>query len=486
MKLIAMMCLFAAPLFAQQACPRPEAGSPVEDPPELTSRNGTLETTLFFRSSQDAYSQTRYCYVTPHGAQSPTLRVNPGDTVILHLKNEAGQPGTSPMSGCKAAQMSPQSTNLHFHGLSIPPACHQDDVLNTLLPEGSAFDYRFTIPADQSPGLYWYHPHPHGFTEAQVLGGASGALIVQGLEQKAKERILILRDQLQPGQQLNYMEPGEESEKDVSINFVPVTAPLFTPATIKSSAGQREFWRVLNASADTYFDLEQPMDLIALDGASLPQVSHRNDILIPPGGRAEFLVTGANGQLISKAYDTGTGGEKTPRRVLANIVARGESFGVSTREARVIPAPPIQLKPVRTRRLYLSEDLEDVTDPKYYITEEGANPKLFDMMSDEPDITAEQGTVEDWLIENRAREAHTFHIHQLHFQLLERDGLPTDPILMDTIDLPFWKGDGPYPSVKLRMDFRSPLIVGTFVYHCHILEHEDNGMMGRIRIVRGK
>ena len=121
--------------------------------------------------------------------------------------------------------------------------------------------------------------------------------------------------------------------------------------------------------------------------------------------------------------------------------------------------------------------------PKYFITEEGAEQKVFDMMSDKPEITVEQGSVEDWMIENRAREAHTFHIHQLHFQVIERDGRSMEPIMMDTIDLPYWDGKGPYPSVRLRMDFRSPAIVCTFVYHCHILEHEDNGMMGRIRVV---
>ena len=122
--------------------------------------------------------------------------------------------------------------------------------------------------------------------------------------------------------------------------------------------------------------------------------------------------------------------------------------------------------------------------PRYYITVEGQTPKLFSMDFTKPDIVAEQGTVEDWIIENRAREAHAFHIHQLHFQLLEREGLRADDLaLRDTIDLPFWDGkSSTYPSVKLRMDFRGKEIVGTFVFHCHILEHEDGGMMGSIRV----
>jgi hypothetical protein len=207
---------------------------------------------------------------------------------------------------------------------------------------------------------------------------------------------------------------------------------------------------------------------------------------------------GVSSQLVSASYDTGPEGEKSPRRVLAKIIGVGKPPGDQPLNGNAFQVSPPERLPVeasaavipatsRARRLYLSEDRQDLMDPtsmpKYFITEEGREPKAFDMMSDKPEITVGQGTVEDWVIENRAREAHTFHIHQLHFQVLERDGRATEPIMMDTIDVPYWDGKGAYPSVKLRMDFRSPAITGTFVYHCHILEHEDNGMMGRIRVV---
>jgi FtsP/CotA-like multicopper oxidase with cupredoxin domain len=156
------------------------------------------------------------------------------------------------------------------------------------------------------------------------------------------------------------------------------------------------------------------------------------------------------------------------------------------------PAPPAgaglaALKPARQRKLYFSETHQDPKDrtslATYYITVEGQTPKAFDMNFKKPNITAKQGTVEDWVVENRAHESHAFHIHQLHFQVIERDAKATnDASLRDTIDLPFWDGKGAYPSVKLRMDFRSPRITGTFLYHCHILEHEDGGMMGVIRV----
>ena len=102
-------------------------------------------------------------------------------------------------------------------------------------------------------------------------------------------------------------------------------------------------------------------------------------------------------------------------------------------------------------------------------------------------MIVKQGDVEDWIIENRSLELHAFHIHQLHFLLTEVNGAPVqDPFLRDTVNVGFWEGKSPvYPSVKLRMDFRNPEIVGTFVYHCHILEHKDGGMMGSIRVLPG-
>ena len=112
---------------------------------------------------------------------------------------------------------------------------------------------------------------------------------------------------------------------------------------------------------------------------------------------------------------------------------------------------------------------------------------MFDMSAGIPDIVAQQGTVEDWIIENRSSELHAFHIHQLHFLLLGYMGKPVhEDFLRDTVNVPYFNGRAlAYPSVRLRMDFRDPNTVGTFVYHCHLLEHEDKGMMGSIRVDPG-
>jgi FtsP/CotA-like multicopper oxidase with cupredoxin domain len=512
------------PLHAE-VCPRPETGGVALAPPEIAAVNGELRAVFAFRSEIDENGLTRYCYIYKDSAQAPTLRVGPGDEVVIDLKNElpaaVGMPAMHDYAGggCTAGPMTALSTNLHFHGLEIPPVCHQDEVVHTLVqPAGPAFQYRFRIPARQPPGLYWYHPHPHGFSEAQVLGGASGAMIVEGIaERKTQvrglpERVLILRDQLNPiAQYRKKSKPADQDDpggKDLSLNFTPIVAPLFIPAVLRVTSARREFWRVLNASADTYFDLQlvetqgggrvpHDLQLIAMDGAPVSgsvTVEPRTAILLAPGARAEFIVTmpaaGAFAQLVTRSYDTGPDGAANGYRVLANLLSAPVDkeprpvFHAPAREAKFTGL--IGLKPARVRKLYFSEDLTPGRPPKYFITVEGRQPAVFDMNFKVPDITVRQGTIEDWVIENRAREAHAFHIHQLHFQLLERDGARIDePMLRDTIDLPFRDGKSEaYPSVKLRMDFRSPDIVGTFLFHCHILEHEDAGMMGSIKVVK--
>ena len=139
---------------------------------------------------------------------------------------------------------------------------------------------------------------------------------------------------------------------------------------------------------------------------------------------------------------------------------------------------------MRSRTLYFSEAQAAPGGTDYFLTEEGNTPKLFDPSREHADITVRQGDVEDWKIENRSREVHTFHVHQLHFMVVARSLQPvTEPDLLDTVDVPAWRGFGPYPSVTLRMDFHDPRIVGLFPYHCHIAQHLDGGMMGTVRVL---
>ena len=540
-------------------CPRPAPGSVVPEPRDLRSHHGVLKLTLTYRNFTAADGQRHYCYQDAAGDQAPTLRVRPGDWLILDLKNRLTPPGPVPIfpgmlppgampmqpqsSSCAVASMTTLSTNLHFHGMTVPPVCHEDDVLHTFIPPGGRpFEYRFCIPADEPPGLYWYHPHIHGVANPQVLGGASGAIIVEGIERAntelagLPEHVFVIRDQdllhpgAQPAQQgamppppvlrdaegdiLNTGNGGGKPAKDLSINFVPVPWPDYPPATILVKPSQRQLWRVLNGSAITYVDLQilienhpLPVGVVSVDGVPIDENGMaRNRILwvdhvfLPPGARVEWIFkgipAGAHARLITRSVDTGPLGENDPVRPLANIVASQRAPNPALRLAskpRPLPRSASvwlgDVQPVRTRTLYFSEKPEDPTNPNsptvFMITVEGQTPEPFDPRRLQPNITVHQGDVEDWVIENRSREDHAFHIHQIHFLLLRLDNVPVDePFLRDTVNVPYWDGkSAAYPSVTLRMDFRDPNIVGDFVYHCHLLEHEDGGMMGVIRVL---
>jgi FtsP/CotA-like multicopper oxidase with cupredoxin domain len=223
----------------------------------------------------------------------------------------------------------------------------------------------------------------------------------------------------------------------------------------------------------------------------------QDHVLIPPAGRAELLVTGpANGtktaNLLTRSVDTGPDGDLDPARPLASIQA---TFSAAAAANAMLAAPAGKRRPawkqrfegLRTaavtaqRKLYFSEDNPD---GMFFITVDGDNPTLFSP-DNPPAIVTTQGSVEEWTIENRALENHEFHIHQIHFLVLARNGVPVpaeQQQFLDMVDIPFWTGSGPYPSVTVRMDFRGP-DVGDFVYHCHILEHEDKGMMAIIRVL---
>lgn len=535
-----------------EACPREPAGSTVGEPHDVRSKNAILRLTLTVRSS--ILGHVRYCYTDEQGNQAPTLRVQPGDTLVINLKNEIAMSSSGSFSlsssmgakntnqktqSCGSEAMTVASTNLHFHGLSLPPVCHQDETLKTLIQPGDPpFEYRLQIPKSQPPGLYWYHPHVHGFTEEQLLGGASGALIVDGMQQAVPrvaglpERVFVIRDESMPDPSDSEKADPNRPTKQLSINYVPVPYPKYPTATIKMKPLERQFWRVVNASADTYLDLmllyegkPQNVGLVALDGVPLHYgepgakgyAPQRSDIFLPPGSRAEFVVTGppsgVSGLLVTNRVFRGAGDDNgpvitrdntqpalrlglddvDPRRPLAALMASTNAstpdFVEPASVGAVESSAPLlsSVRPVRKRKLYFSEKLVHPDDPKsptlFFITEEGHSPAVFDPHNSVPTITVHQGDVEDWTIENRSQESHVFHVHQLHFLIVSSRGIGwQEPTLRDTVNLPAWDGFRLYPSVTLRMDFRDPRIVGTFPFHCHIMQHGDGGMMGTVRV----
>src|SRR5581483_5664109 len=464
-------------------CPRrPLPGTPVNNPLDLYSQNGVLTVDLLIQNSVDVEGFPHVCYIYTYQGQpieAPTLRVNPGDTLNINLTNALQSmdlksskkkvvhmllphQGPGPADDCSGNEVLPSSTNIHFHGLNIPPVCHQDDVINTVIESGDpAFHYSIQIPANEPPGLYWIHPHVHGNTTDQVNGGASAALIVEGsnpITQGLNERVIVIREQDKPG-------PPNDPDANVqlTINFEPAIYPDRPAPTITLQSGVQEFWRLLNASSKQFLSLQltyaqtlQNFEVLSIDGVQLQTPIFTNTLNIPPAGRMEFIIpglrSGQTGQFLTVGYNTGPVGDANNPALLAKLSTSADLHAQKHLElkAKTQPKPGrfsglASMAPNTTRSLYFSEQNIGTTGgTQFYLTVAGRQPRLFHM-DDPPAIVTHVGAVEDWTIENHSGEVHAFHIHQIHFLVLAINGAPVpNPDLQDTIIVPPWLGSGPY------------------------------------------
>lgn len=519
-------------------CPRFKAGSVVTAPPALFSQHGVLNVRLSYQQTTDAAGRTLFCFMTPDGLEEPTLHINPGDTLNITVTNNTPaspveEPFNSPNCGDNA--MTGSSVNIHYHGTNTSPACHADDVTKTLINSGTTFQYSLKFPANEPPGLYWYHPHVHGLSEAAVFGGADGALVIDGIQnvQPAvaglQSQILVIRDQLTlqqlPESSPPVNSPVEVPNLDLSVNYVPGDATTnvktgvttFTPSIIQMQPGQRQFWRICNCTSDTILDIEEVFDgapqqfqIVAIDGVPVNsqdgtqpgRLIPATHFRIPPAGRVEIIVNPPSAsvklaQLVTQFIQTGPDGDQDPFRPLSTIRIGG--FGPQTATTDTLPETTalstsqqlfagLSSQPVTAHRTLFFSENEDA----FFITVLGQTPQAFDN-NNPPSIVTTQGAVEQWIVENQTGESHEFHMHQIHFLVqsqnnFEVNGSPQAPAITgqfaDMVEVPFWNGNSatPFPSVSLLMDFRG-MDVGDFVYHCHILEHEDGGMMAIIRVL---
>lgn len=522
-------------------CPRAAAGSVVHNPPALYSSNGVLNVRFSYQHRIDSIGRELFCFMTPSGLENPTLHVKPGDHLVITVTNNTPK-GMNPMAlnppNCGDTVMNSTSMNIHYHGTNTSPTCHQDEVIKTIINSGQTFRYNVAFPANEPPGLYWYHPHIHGIAEHAVLGGASGALIVDGIQnvQPAvsglRHRIIVVRDQPQ------IQGLGEGSGgcvngvpfQDITVNNVPIDSnqavaggPVtFIPAVLRMEAGEKQFWRVTNSSADTILDLQvqfdgvaQTLQLVGIDavpvnsqdGTRPAGLISVTNFRLPPASRVEFIVnappsTVKLAQFVTNSIGTGANGDCDPTRPIFNIQTVADTALVAASSAgddRVGTFTALDTRgqrfaglataPIAQERLVFFDEIQPTS---FFMAVAGQPEKVFDPNA-APAITATQGTVEEWTVENHALENHEFHFHQVHFLVesqnnFEINGAPPAPAIvgqyLDMIEVPGWDGNTahPFPNVKLRIDFRGP-DVGTFVFHCHILNHEDLGMMNIIQVV---
>jgi suppressor of ftsI len=427
----------------------------------------------------------------------PVVRAAPGGAIRLEYINQMSKSSSEACVDGPCMNM----TNLHFHGLHVSPDAPGDDVLSTMAMPGESLHYTVDIPADQPPGLYWYHTHPHGESYQQNLDGMSGAIIIDGMDRyfpeirNMKEKILILRDA-----ELEQSDPSSALLKS-AVQLAPYGCGAATgEATrvftvngvvrpkIAIGSGDKQFWRIVNASPDLYADLEvdsESMTVVALDGMPLTyhdpkrHTEQLRHVLLAPAGRVEFIIKGPKPSrttsLRSLCVNTGADGDPNPEMVLADLDTSARE-SAPTHSVQAEPHDKTKYEPLPNRiRDQLERSAPDFT-VKFSEDKNGfyLNDRRF-AQDDEPMTRAKVGTYAHWRVTNATNEIHPFHIHQVHFLVYGRAGAALRrPQWMDTVNL------APNESLDLIMDFTNPIIRGVSVFHCHLLKHEDKGMMAKI------
>lgn len=379
----------------------------------------------------------------------PLLVVNQGDHVIVHFRNEL-----------------PEETTIHWHGIRVPFGSDGTHVSQAPVPPGGTFDYEFDAV---DAGTFWYHPHMRG--DVQIEKGLYGMIVVRGgvAPDVAADRTFVLDDvKLESTGQLSTKTDGLDLMLGRQGNVLLVNGQQ--APTIEAKAGTRERWRFVSSANGRYFNLTMPGHsflVIGWDGGILPQPYSAETLLVAPGERYEILVElgDADATLQTIHYDRGhnipDAGPQTLLRV--KLAGAGPAPAALPSAWRVDDPIPVDAQ-TPTRAFVLSEEEAGLAEPRFMIN--GAQyPNV-------PPIMARAGAVEIWSIRNDAEMDHPFHLHGMFFRVLDVDGqAPAHAGWKDTVNIPMRK------TVRLAVRYGE---AGTWMYHCHILEHAERGMMGEL------
>ena len=432
-----------------------QQGQPLSEPPVIRSENGLLQTTFDVHEATYAVAGQQVQGKTyGPGLLGPTLMVNPGDTIEIELQNNLDE-----------------ETNFHTHGLHTSPIDISDNVLR-VMPANSQDPVRIEVPTDVAPGTYWYHAHLHGLTEEQVFSGLAGTLIVNGLTerlpadlQQVPEHLLSFRDlQLQGGSIITKnINSDAPTTRTVNGQVNPV---------VGATPGQAMLLRLGDMSADIWYRLRLDgarFTVIAEDANPLGTVEQRDQLLLPPGKRFDVLVQWTKPgryRLRTLRYSTGPAGDTYPARVLATFDVAGTAVTPVPMPTTMGALPDLGNDPIAAHRdVVFSENAKG-----FFI-----NGKEFD--PNRVTFSPKLGTTEEWTIHNVTKEEHPFHIHVNDFQIMSINGKKLDSrSLRDTVPLPVGG------TVVIRMRFTQ--FLGRYVFHCHILAHEDGGMMAIVDVTK--
>lgn len=469
-------------------------GAPFVEPEVRSSANGELNTTLRMRYAyKDIGGYRLYMRMYEGTVPGPTLRVKPGDVLRIKLINDM-PPNRDPSPDDHSLPHHFNTTNLHSHGLHVSPSGISDNVMRVMEP-GDSYDVEIAIPSDHIPGTNWYHPHMHGSADVQIASGAVGALIIEGdftdvpEIAAAKERLLVLTEAV--------FDPFGMVE-DFGTLFPETAARFFAvngvrEPTITMRPGEVQRWRILHAGwqDDMFMELEgHKLNTIARDGIPLSRMGlsvprkpdqptdYPNAMLIAPGQRLDVLVqAGEPGSYAFRAvpYDQGYA---SPTGPIARLVVAGDPLPMSL--PAKLPAPLEKLigdeEITGTRVIKFGEIRIDGPTEFWRTFRFTVDGKTFD--PGRVDQRVRLGAVEEWTIINdqpQDPEDHVFHIHVNDMLLTKINGEALEePIWLDTAILP---RNG---SITFRSRFLD--FTGKFMLHCHMMNHEDLGMMQVVEV----
>ncbi len=388
----------------------------------------------------------------------PRLEAKRGDQVIVHFKNDL-----------------PDPTTVHWHGLRVPVAADGSTSSQAPVAPGGTYDYRFTV---MDSGTFWFHPHVHGYE--QIERGLYAALVVKGDEDLdvTADRTFIVDDvKLTAEGPLAF--DGDKLDMMVGKQGNVLLLNGKREGKIVVDSGGRQRWRFVNSANGRYFNLRvagHPFVVIGSDGGLLPRSYTADTLLIAPGERYEVIVTfddaeGAHASLETIYYDRGHELPDQGARLLADIV-------VGPRVDRVLRPLPTELRSIEpfaitsstvVKRFTLQENENGATDgPTFSINDQ--------MWPNNPPLMVKQGDLEIWEVVSTKEMDHPFHLHGMFFQVLGPDGKPdTSRGWKDTINI----ARGTSARLAVRYD---PL--GMWMFHCHILEHAERGMMGDLMVMK--
>ncbi|EDX86612.1 Multicopper oxidase family [Synechococcus sp. PCC 7335] len=465
----------ASMLLTQCARFQPLSSTPVSAPIQLQtykSKNGLLSLDLEARDQSVQLGDRTANLLAYNGkVPGPLLEAKPGDRVQIRFTNQLNQP-----------------TNIHYHGLHIPPTGSSDNVFLEISP-GESHTYEYQIPENHLAGTFWYHPHKHGLVAEQLFGGLAGLFIVRGeLDEipevkAAREEFLVLKD-FALDSNGNIADTGHMSAMTGRAGGLLTANGQLNPAMSISKGGLLRL-RLLNAAPSRFFRLslaDHTMHLIATDGGAISSPVEISDVVLAPGERVEVLIQGnkasGNYRLINQPFNPAQGGMMGGMMRQNQSSDRAETVATLTYDGETdemsLPSQLIAVEslpePQVTRKFALNHGMGGMMGSGMVFM---INGKAFDPSRVDTQVVL--NAVEDWEVTNTGSMAHPFHIHTNKFQIISQNGQPAPYVAWkDVVSV------SPGETVRIRMAFRD--YTGKTVYHCHVLDHEDRGMMGILEI----